>query len=248
MTPEGHLLMVDIPFGRILRLSAQGEWSVVVSYDGWPNGMKMLNDGRLLVADHKLGLLRVRPDTGDVEVLVDEFEGKPLHGPNDLTVAWDGSVYFTDQGASGLDAPYGRVLRYREGKLDLVLDNVPSPNGLVLSADERTLFLAVTRANAVWRVPLSLQRTAEKAGLFLQLSGGIGPDGLAWCEATGDMLVAHPGLGVWAFDRQGRPKTFFSREGADYTTNLVSGREGRFFVTESLHAEVLTFETTETTQ
>lgn len=245
MTPEGDLLMVDIPFGRILRLSADLDWSVVTEYDGWPNGLKRLPDGRLLVADHRLGLLRITPDSGVVEVLADAFEGRPLHGPNDLTLARDGTIFFTDQGASGLDAPYGRVLRFRDGELQLVLGNVPGPNGLVLSEDERTLFLAVTRANAVWRVPLTEAGTAEKAGLFLQLSGGIGPDGLAWCDSSRDLLVAHPGLGVWSFSRDGRPVRFFSAEGATYTTNLVAVGGGRFFVTESLRAEIHELHTVE---
>ena len=117
---------------------------------------------------------------------------------------------------------------------------------VVLSEDERTILLAVTRANAVWRVPLSPEGKAEKAGLFIQLSGGIGPDGLAWCDASDALLVAHPGLGVWAFDRQGRPRTFYSAEGADYTTNLVAAGDGQFLVTESMRAEIMCLRTVET--
>lgn len=241
LTPEGDLLRVDIPFGRVLKLSSEGEWSVIAEYDGWPNGMKRLANGALLIADHKRGLVRVSAGIGDIEVLIETYEGRPLHGPNDLTLAADGTIFFTDQGASGLNAPYGRVFRYRDGELHVVLDHVPSPNGLLLSGDERTLYLAVARANAVWRVPLSEDGVAEKAGLFLQLSGGIGPDGLARCPATGALLVAHPGLGIWSFDHSGRPLAHFSRSGADYTTNLVAPASGSdcLLVTESLQAEVL---------
>ena len=244
MTPEGDVLMVDIPFGRILEFSAAGVWSVVTEYDGWPNGMKRLPDGRLLIADHKRGLVCVTPGSGAVEVLADSFEGRPLHGPNDLTLAADGTVYFTDQGASGLNAPFGRVIRCRSGDLQAVIDRIPGPNGLLLSEDGHTLLVAVTRANAVWRVPLSDAGIAEKAGVFLQLSGGVGPDGLARCAATGALMVAHPGLGVWSFDQRGRPVEFFSRDGADYTTNLVAAGPHQFFVTESMRAELLSLRTT----
>jgi gluconolactonase len=67
----------------------------------------------------------------------------------------NGDFYFTDQGQTGLQDPAGgcSVLR-ADGTLNCIMRNVPSPNGLVLSHDENTLFLNVTRANAVWRLPL----------------------------------------------------------------------------------------------
>lgn len=244
IAPDGKMLMVDIPFGRILQLDPSGDWTIAYEYEGWPNGMKLLPEGALMVADHKLGLVRVEADFSAHAVLACEFRGAPLHGPNDLTIAGDGSIYFTDQGASGLQDPYGRVLRYHDGELSLVLDRIPGPNGLVLSADERTLFLAVTRANAVWRVPIAPGGEAVKAGTFIQLSGGIGPDGLALDPSTGGLIVVHPGLGVWSFDRQGKPLEFFSRNGSEYVTNLVATSDGSYLVTESLTAEILSFHPT----
>ena len=66
------------------------------------------------------------------------------------------------------------------GEVDCLIDNVPSPNGLVLSRDEKTLFVAVTRANQIWRLPLHPDGTTSKVGVFITLSGGLaGPDGLA---------------------------------------------------------------------
>jgi gluconolactonase len=48
---DGNLHVVDIPFGRIFRIAPGGEWSLVTEYDGWPNGLKIGRDGRILVAD-----------------------------------------------------------------------------------------------------------------------------------------------------------------------------------------------------
>jgi len=48
---EGNLWIVDIPFGRIFRISPQKEWDLVVQYDGWPNGLKFHQDGRAFIAD-----------------------------------------------------------------------------------------------------------------------------------------------------------------------------------------------------
>ena len=52
---------MDIPFGRIFRISPQKEWDLVVQYDGWPNGLKFHKDGRAFITDYKKGLLALDP-------------------------------------------------------------------------------------------------------------------------------------------------------------------------------------------
>jgi len=126
---------------------------------------------------------------------------------NDLTFASNGDLYFTDQGQTGMHDPTGCVYRLRaNGQLDCILDNVPSPNGLVLNAHENVLYLAVTRQNCVWRVRLLPDGTATKVGVFVRLSGGLaGPDGLALNEEEG-LTIAHAGYGVvWICNRLGDP-------------------------------------------
>jgi gluconolactonase len=238
---QGNLYVVDIPFGRIFRLSARGEWDLCCEYDGWPNGLKILPDGRLLLADHRCGLVLVEPQSGDRSVVLDNVGGAPLLGLNDLTIAADGTIYATDQGETGLHDPRGRVLRIgADGVADCVLDNAPSPNGIV-AAGESCLFVAMTRANAVWRVPLRDGRPT-KVGLFLQLSGGIGPDGLALAADNG-LIVAHPPIGVWRFDRLGLPIALYRGDGETYTTNLVlrpAAGTTAMFVTDSMNGCILT--------
>src|SRR2546421_2511403 len=56
---KGNLWCVDIPFGRIFRISPKGDWDLVAQYEGWPNGLKIHKDGRIFVCDYKLGLLQV---------------------------------------------------------------------------------------------------------------------------------------------------------------------------------------------
>lgn len=55
----GNLYVVDIPFGRIFRIAPDGSWSLFASYYGWPNGLKVTSDGRILVADHRQGLVEI---------------------------------------------------------------------------------------------------------------------------------------------------------------------------------------------
>ncbi|MFX8156757.1 SMP-30/gluconolactonase/LRE family protein, partial [Acinetobacter baumannii] len=76
--------------------------------------------------------------------------------------------------------PTGRVYRLRpDGRLDCLLSNGPSPNGLVLTPDESALFVAMTRDNAVWRLPLLADGSTSKVGRFAQFYGTSGPDGMA---------------------------------------------------------------------
>ena len=59
---DGNLYLVDIPFGRILRLDVFGGWHVVSRYEGWPNGLKLHADGRLFIADYRHGIGVMRPE------------------------------------------------------------------------------------------------------------------------------------------------------------------------------------------
>jgi gluconolactonase len=186
---DGLLYCVDIAYGRILRIDPAGAVEVFVEYDGAPNGLKIHRDGRLFVADHKCGLMVIDPVSRAVSCLLAGAQGEPFKGLNDLVFAKNGDLYFTDQGHTGLQDPSGRLFRLTAaGRLELVLGGIPSPNGLVLTRDERSLLLAVTRANQVWRLPLGPDGHAYKVGVFLNLSGGGGPDGLA--------LDAEDGLSV----------------------------------------------------
>ena len=233
----GNLYVVDIPFGRIFRIDTQREWHLVIEYDGWPNGLKVEPDGRLLVADHKRGLVRVDPGSGRHEIVFDSIGGETLLGLNDLTYGPDGALYVTDQGQTGLHDPRGRVLRLAPGQPpEIVLDGIPSPNGLVFDRTKPWLYLAVTRGNAVWRVPL-LEGKPTKVGIAIQLSGGLGPDGLA-LDPAGCLLVAHPMLGVWHFDRVNCATALYRIDGDSYVTNLaVEGT--RFLATDSIAGRIV---------
>ena len=239
----GTLYVVDIPYGRILRVSPQGEWSVAAEYDGWPNGLKIHKDGRVFIADHRRGIMLMDPATGAVTPLLEDVRREGFKGVNDLIFAANGDLYFTDQGQTGLQDPSGRVYRLRAGgQVDCLLDTVPSPNGLALSPDETALFVAVTRANQVWRLPLHPDGTTSKVAAFITLSGGLaGPDGLAMDE-QGGLAVAHCGLGtLWLFDRLGEPRFRVRSCQGISTTNLAfGGPDGRtLFITESDSGTIL---------
>ena len=178
---DGNLYLTNIPYGQIFKISPTGEFALVAEYDGEPNGLKIHKDGRIFIADHKQGLLLLDPRSGKVEAYLERPHGERFKGLNDLVFARNGDLYFTDQGESGLHDPTGRVYRLRaDGRLELLLRNVPSPNGLVLTPNEDVLYLTVTRNNAVWRVPLLADGNLGRVGIFIQLSGGMGRTAWQW--------------------------------------------------------------------
>ncbi len=218
---NGCLWVTDIPFGRIFRITPTGEWDLIIKYDGWPNGLKFHPDGRLFIADYRHGILALDVPSRKITPVVTHHVSQRFLGVNDLTFAQNGDLYFTDQGQTGLHNPSGCVYRLKaDGQLQRLLDNVPSPNGLALSTDEHFLFVAVTRDNAIWRVPL-VDGGVSKVGKFIQLSGGTGPDGIA-VDPNDNLFVAHIGMGcVWVFDKRGEPKYRIDSSRGDWTTNLT---------------------------
>jgi gluconolactonase len=239
---DGHLWLVDIPYGRLFRVDPRGHMDCALEYDGEPNGLAFHPDGRLFIADNKNGVMVFDPRTGKVEPYLDRALVQRFKGPNDLIVAANGDLYFTDQGQTGLHDPTGRVYRLTaEGRLDCLLSNVPSPNGLVLNLHEDVLYVAVTRANAIWRVPLVRQHgLVTKVGDYIQLSGGGGPDGMALDE-RGGLAVCHVGLGaVWLFDDVGEPVLRLDATVGRMTTNCAYSGPARrqLFVTAGMHVLV----------
>jgi gluconolactonase len=240
---EGRLYIVDIPYGRIFRIDADGEWTLVAQYDGEPNGLKFHPDGRILIADYRNGLMQLDPHNGRVSPFLTSRNGESFKGVNDLAIASNGDIYFTDQGQTGLHDPRGRVFRLSAAgrKLDCLLDNGVSPNGLVLDAAERVLFVAMTRDNAIWRVPLLPDGGTAKVGRFCTMFGTSGPDGLAMDEA-GNLYVAHASLGhVLVFAPNGEWIARIKSCTGTTVTNVAFGGPGRrqLFITESLTGTVL---------
>lgn len=238
----GNLYVTDIPNGRVFRIDPKGEWDLVAQWDGEPNGMKFISANELLVTDYRNGLMRVNVHSGSVQPFLTRRNSESFKGVNDLTFDSQGNLYFTDQGQTGLHDPTGRVYRLTTaGQLNLLLANVPSPNGIVLSIDEKFLFVAATRGNCVWRMPLLADGSIAKAGQFFTSYGPSGPDGLAM-DKSGRLLVANPGLGcVWVLNRFAEPEQVLCGPKGNSITNLAFGGTARktVYCTDSSAGNIL---------
>lgn len=238
----GNLYLTDIPYGRIFRVSPAKEWTLLAEYDGEPNGMKFHPDGRLWITDYKRGLLALDPKGGTPEPVLGRRNTESFKGLNDLCMLPDGTVYFTDQGQTGMHDPTGRVYRLSPGgKLECLLANGPSPNGVVLDREKSVLFIAMTRANCVWRGPVLPDGSLSKVGNFCQLYGTSGPDGLA-LDVEGNLFVAHPSLGaVFVFSPMGECIARLKSPVGMTVTNLAFGGADRrdIYLTESSTSTVV---------
>ena len=238
----GNLYVTDIPYGRIFRIAPSLEWTLVAQYDGWPNGAAFHRDGSLWITDYRRGILRIDPSAiGEPQVVLGHRNSESFRGVNDLTFDRDGNCYFTDQGQTGLHDPSGRVYRLRaNGQLDLVFGGIPSPNGIALDASGKVLYVAVTRANQVWRGPLLADGSVSKVGAFRTFFGTSGPDGMA-VDVENRLAVCHASLGgAFVLNPRGEV-THFVKSPAGSTVTNAAYRPGtnRLVLTESETGSIL---------
>jgi gluconolactonase len=239
---DGNLYIVDVPFGRIFRIAPDGTWSLVAEYEGWPNGLKVSREGRIFVADYRHGIMELDAKAGRMLPVLASRNSESFKGCNDLHLASNGDIYFTDQGQTGLHDQTGRVYRLTpSGRLDCLITTGISPNGLVLDPAEAVLFVAMTRDNAVWRLPFMKDGSVSKVGRFCSMFGPGGPDGMTMDKA-GRLFVAHVSLGhVFVFAPSGELiARIKSCAGLACTNVAIGGKNGdRLYITESATGTVM---------
>jgi gluconolactonase len=149
----GFLVFSDIPNNRMMRwLEEDGHLSVFRAPSNYANGNTRDREGRLITCEHDARRVTRTELDGRVTVLIDRFEGKKLNAPNDVVVAADGAVWFTDPGY-GIDGPYEGHKAEAElprnvyrvdpaiGAASVVADDFIRPNGICFSPDERLLYI-----------------------------------------------------------------------------------------------------------
>lgn len=217
-----NLWLSDVPYGRVFRISPLCDWTVEHQIDGEPHSMRIAPDGRHIAVDYGRGLLEL---TGfdAFSTLSTGLAEQPFMGLSDMAYGPDGTLWFTDSGRSSLSDPTGRVYCLPPtGDLRLVLDCVPYSNGICLSPDGAWVYVAATRANQVWRFSSKLpEHGSPMVGTFLQLSGGLGPDGLA-TNSLGWLAVAQAQAGrAYVFDALGDPLAEVRLPDGLWTTSVV---------------------------
>ncbi len=201
----GNVYFTDQPNNRIMKWSVDGQLSVFLQPAGRANGLYFDRDGRLLAcADEKDELWSIGLDK-DVRVLLKQYDGKIFNGPNDLWVRPDGGLYFTDpfykrpywdHQTKPQDVEGVYYLTPDRKILTRVVSDLVQPNGIVGTADGKTLFVADIGAGKTYRYAIQADGSLTDRQLFCNL----GSDGMT-IDNEGNLYLT--GQGVTIFNRQG---------------------------------------------
>jgi gluconolactonase len=247
----GYLLFSDIPRNTVHRWSESEGLSIFMRPAGYmrsdPAGIELGTNGlvfdaqdRLVMADHgNRQIARLDESNFTRTTLADRFEGKRLNSPNDLVIHSNGDIYFTDPpyGLQGLnnspvkELDFNGVYRLRpDGELTVVTRELTFPNGIALSPDERTLYVAVSDPrNPIWMAYDVAPDGAVSGGRVffdgaeLMRQGKRGaPDGLT-VDARGNLFATGPG-GLLVLSPEGQHLGTIVTGQA--TSNAVFGDDG----------------------
>ena len=253
---DGHLLFSDIPRNSIFRWSDTEGISLFMQPSGYTgveyyglepgsNGLNRDASGDLILCEH--GDRRVSKLTrgGGKITLADKFEGKRFNSPNDATILSNGDIVFTDP-------PYGLPLRendpqreldfcgvfhwdHNTGTVKLLTAELDRPNGIAISPDQKTLYVAQSlQSKAIWmRYDLTPEYRLANGSVFYDatdqttLFDGL-PDGMC-VDEQGNVWASGPG-GVYIFKPTG--KLLGRILTGQRTSNCTFGEDGRsLFIT-----------------
>jgi sugar lactone lactonase YvrE len=215
---RGVLIFSDIPADRMYEWSPDRGHRLFREPSGGANGNTIDATGALLTCEHtNRRVSRSRPG-GPAETLVDRYEGRRLNSPNDVVVSASGDVYFTDP-PYGLRQPDGTfapgelgffgVFRFSPatGVLALLVDDFVRPNGIALSTDGRTLFVADTDRAHVRAFDVTPGGALTNGRVFARTEhdGVVArPDGIKLDERGNLYVTSSRQQGVWVYDPSGR--------------------------------------------
>jgi gluconolactonase len=206
----GNVFFVDQPNNRIMEWSADGKLSTFMQPSGYANGMCFDAKGNLIAcADEHNQLWSIAPDK-TVTVLVTNYQGKYLNGPNDVWVAPNGAMYITDPfykrkwwDHTTMALPNQEVFCLSPDLKNLtrVTDDLKKPNGITGTPDGKTLFVADIQADQTWRYKILPDGTLTNKTLFC----AKGSDGMT-IDAEGNLYLCATGRtnGVSVFDPAGK--------------------------------------------
>jgi gluconolactonase len=211
--PDGDLLFVENKASRVTRVAVDGTVSAFVSYPGGVNALAFDPHGELVaVLTAQPGLAVIYP-VDKARTLLDRVDGKPFNRPNDLVIDRHGGVYFTDPGGYPKPGqprvPTAVYYLSPGGKLTRLVQDIELPNGIQLSPDEKTLYVANTQGEYVLAFDVTAAGSVTGRRNFARLDGfrqtpngpSSGADGLA-VDSAGRLYVATT-IGVQVFDSHG---------------------------------------------
>jgi gluconolactonase len=233
---RGNVYFTDQPNNRIMKWSPDGKVAVFMEDAGRSNGMYFDQDGNLLTcADQDNQIWKIDKNK-NVTVLVKDFEGKKLNGPNDLWVDPKGGIYFTDpfykrdywtRTEKEIEQERVYYLSPDKQKLSIAADGFVRPNGIVGSADGKRLYVADINAGKTYSYAISDTGVLTEKNLF----ASMGSDGMT-LDDQGNVYLT--GKGVTVFNSRGEEIAKIPID-EPWTANVCFGGKDRktLFITAS---------------
>jgi gluconolactonase len=233
---NGNLFFVDQPNDRIMEWSVDGKLSTFLQPSGYANGMMFdAKENLIACADEHNQLWSIAPDK-TVTVLVTNFEGKYLNGPNDVWIAPNGGMYLTDpfykrtwwdHDTMALTNQEVFYLSPDRKTLSRVTDDLKQPNGITGAPDGKNLFVSDIRAGQTWRYDILPDGSLTNKTLICKL----GSDGMT-IDEEGNLYLT--GGGVTVFDKTGKRIDHIDVK-ENWTANVCFGGKDRrtLFITAS---------------
>jgi gluconolactonase len=224
----GNLYFSDYPNDRIMRLSPDGEVTVFRQPGGGANGMIVDQQDRLVICQARARRVARLEKDGTETVLADKYNGQPFFGPNDVAIDSRGRIYFTDiyPESGPMYQPTSGVYRIDEpGKVTLLVSDVKKPNGILVTPDDRYVYLSDRYRLKLLRYPLqddgSLKLDGD--GIVYNFIPDRSIDGM-WLDVEGNVYgAAGKGetTGLWVISPAG--KLLLHKPMPEFSTNVIIG-------------------------
>ncbi len=201
----------DIPDNKIYKVDTAGKLSVFREGSNHANGLMVNARGEVAACEMDGRIVAISPDGTKVRVLADKYDGKRFNAPNDLVIAKEGGVYFTDPAfRAPKPLPQGKTAVYYVsplGKVTRLIDDLPNPNGVILSPDEKTLYVIPSGQAEMMAYPVEGPGKIGKGRVFCTLKQpkgkkGGGGDGLT-VDTKGNLYITSA-LGLQVYDPAGK--------------------------------------------
>jgi gluconolactonase len=208
---DGNLYFSDIPANRIYRMDAKGELTTFLEPSNHTNGLMINGAGKIVACEMDGRIVEIDPATKKVTALASEFNGKRFNAPNDLVIDRQGGVYFTDPHfRAPMPLPQDKLgVYYRspEGRVERLVDDVKAPNGVILSPDEKSLYVIPSQQKEMMVYAVASPGKLGPGSVFCTLSqpegkDNTGGDGLT-IDERGNLYITS-GLGIQVFSPAGK--------------------------------------------
>jgi len=234
--PEGNVLFTDQPNDKIMKWTPDGTISVYMEGAGRSNGLYFDNDGNLLSCADQNNELWMIDKNKKITVLVKDFEGKKLNGPNDLWVDPKGGIYFTDpfykrnywaRSEKEIEQENVYYLSPDRKKLRVAAADFVRPNGIVCTAAGKKLYVADINAQKTYSYSINDDGSLSDRTLF----AALGSDGMT-IDNQGNVYLT--GKGVTVFNPQGKEIEHIAVD-EPWTANICFGGKDQktLFITAS---------------